>query len=47
MFYFINESKIANYADDNTLYTVKENIEELLKILENETGIIIDLVSKK
>ena len=42
MFYFINESKIANYADDNTLYTVKENVKELLRILENETGIIID-----
>ena len=31
MFYFTNESKLANYADDNTLYTVKENITELLE----------------
>ena len=37
MFYFITDMNIANYADDNTLYTVKENIDDLLKTLENET----------
>ena len=36
MFYFITDTKIANYADDNTLYSVKENIDDLLKTLENE-----------
>ena len=46
MFYFTNESKLANYADDNTLYTVKENITDLLKILENETCIILDWFRK-
>ena len=48
MFYFTNESKLANYADDNTLYTVKENITDLLKknMLENETCIIIDWFRK-
>ena len=42
MFYFITDTKIANYADDNTLYTVKENIDDLLKTLENETYLILD-----
>ena len=41
MFYFIKDTKIANYADDNTLHTVKDNIEDLLKTLENETSIIL------
>ena len=36
MFYFIKDTKMANYADDNTLYTVKENIDDLLRTLENE-----------
>ena len=30
MFYFIEDTKIANYADDNTLYTVQHNIEDLV-----------------
>ena len=42
MFYFITDTKIANYADDNTLYTVKENIDDLLKTLENETYLTLD-----
>ena len=42
MFYFITDTKIANYADDNTLYSVKENIDDLLKTLENETYLILD-----
>ena len=41
MFYFIKDTKIANYADDNTLHTVKDNIEDLLKTLEDETSIIL------
>jgi len=46
MLYFITDSKIANYADDNTLYTVSNNITELLNILENETTIILDWFQK-
>ena len=42
MFYFIKETKLANYADDNTLYTVKDNITDLLYTLENETSLILD-----
>ena len=39
MFYFIKETNIANYADDNTLYGMQDNIERLLNILENETNL--------
>ncbi len=46
MFYFIKESKIANYADDNTLYTVSKTITELLNTLENETTLILDWFRK-
>ena len=41
MFYFIKDAKMANYADDNTVYTSKNNIEDLLKTLEDETSVII------
>ena len=41
MFYFVKETKIANYADDNTIYTITNKIEDLLKILEDETSIIL------
>ena len=33
---------MANYADDNTLYTIKNTIEELLNTLENETSLSLD-----
>lgn len=46
MFYFIKDTKIANYADDNTLYSVQKNIECLLNILENETIMILDWFRK-
>ena len=39
MFYFIKETNMANYADDNTLCSVQDNIERLLSILENETNL--------
>ena len=42
MFYFIKHTKVANYADDNTLYTTTDNIKDLLKTLENETSIILE-----
>ena len=42
MFYFIKDSKIANYADDNTVYSVSENITHLLNILERETTLILE-----
>ena len=42
MFYFLKDTKMANYADDNTVYTNKDNINDLLNTLENETCIVID-----
>ena len=37
IFFFINKIKIANYADYSTTYTSGENIESLLKTLQEET----------
>ena len=42
IFFFINEAKIANYADDNTAYTMAKSIETLLSKLENETSAILN-----
>ena len=42
MFYFIKDAKMANYADDNTVYTSKNNIQDLLKTLKDETSVIIN-----
>ena len=42
IFYFIKETKMANYADDNTIYTVESNIEDLPKTLEKETSLILN-----
>ena len=37
-----NKIKIANFADDNTIYTVENDIMELLKILESETFSVLN-----
>ena len=37
IFFFLDKSKIINYADDNTPYTIENDVMELLKILESET----------
>ena len=42
LFYFIEDGKIANYADDSTYHTIKENIMELLKTLEKETYTVLN-----
>ena len=34
LFYFLEEIDIANYADDTTVYTVKENKESVMNALE-------------
>ena len=41
IFFFINETKLTNYADDNTPYSINTNIEDLIKSLENDTSILI------
>ena len=40
--YVIKETKMANYADDNTIYTVESNKEDLLKTLEEEMSVILN-----
>ena len=42
LFLFINEVELANFADDNTLYTSKKDVEEVLKVLEKESKSAID-----
>ena len=37
LFYFLDNLDIASYADDITLYTVKENKESVLKVLETSS----------
>ena len=41
LFYFIQYSKIANYADDNTPYYIEEKVEILIKVVETDTSILI------
>ena len=42
IFYFIKESKLANYADDTTTYTSKDGIFPMLHALKSETSIVLD-----
>ena len=42
LFLFINEVELANFADDNTIYTTKKNVEELIKVLEKESKSAVD-----
>ena len=41
IFLFIKDTKITNYADDNTLYTTQSNISDLIKILEKDTCTVL------
>ena len=43
IFFFINETSLANYADDNTPYTMDEDIDELLNTLLIQTYLKIGL----
>ena len=42
IFNFVKESNLYNYADDNTLSHSGNNLEGLVKILENESTILIN-----
>ena len=42
MFFFIKDTHMANYADDNTLYSLNDNLEDLIETLERETTTILD-----
>ena len=38
---FINEAKLAKFADDNTIYAAKRDLNELLRLLEKESEVAI------
>ena len=42
IFFFLKKTNIANYADDNTIYTSENDIASLLKTLEDETSTVIN-----
>ena len=41
LLFFINEAKLANFADDNTIYAAKRDLNELLRLLEKESEVAI------
>ena len=42
LFFFIDEVELSNFSDDNTIYTAKKSVTELIKILEKESKTAID-----
>lgn len=42
IFYFIKQSCLYNYADDNTLSFKSHNFEELINVLQSESNVLID-----
>ena len=42
IFLFIDVSYIANYADDNTQYATEKNLDDLLKLFERETNVVLN-----
>ena len=42
IFYFLDKTKIANYADDNTLFSIENDIMSLLKTLESEAFTVLN-----
>ena len=40
IFYFTSRTEITNYADDTTPYTIKDDIESLIEILQNDISIV-------
>ena len=47
LLFFINEVKIASFADDNTIYASKLDLNELLRLLEKESEAAIKWFSDK
>ena len=41
LLFFKNEAKLANFADDNTIYAAKRDLHELLRLLEKESEVAI------
>ena len=42
IFLFLENTKIANYADDNTPYAIEQSLEQLIETLEHDTSILIN-----
>ena len=42
IFYFLSKAKIANYADDNSTYSIAGNVEYLLDTLEKESTTVLN-----
>ena len=45
LLFFRNEAKLANLADDNTIYAEKRDLNELLRLLEKESEVVIKCFS--
>ena len=41
LLFFRKEAKLVDFADDNTIYAGKKNLNELLRLLEKETEVAI------
>ena len=42
IFFFIDNTKLANYADDTTVYSKEDNITKLLNLLETATSVVLN-----
>ena len=42
IFFFIDKTKLANYADDTTVYSKEDNITKLLHLLETVTSVVLN-----
>ena len=45
LLFFINEEKLAKFADDNTIYAAKRDLNELSRLLEKESEVAIKCFS--
>ena len=41
LLFFINEAKLANFAEDNAIYAAKRDLNKLLRLLEKESEVAI------
>ena len=41
LLFFINEAKLENFADDNTIYAAKKDLNKLLRLLEKEIEVAV------
>ena len=41
MFYFIEDDNVTNFADDNTPFTISDNLDELTDKLESSSDILV------